>query len=482
MTPTDALPVRGNCRAILNMPNGLNKCIAHASRFNIVEEDVTVDIQRERRESMVFVLDTNRKPLSPCHPAVARKLLKEGKAKVFKKYPFTIILNKEVNDEEDDRQEYRLKIDYGSKNTGLAILNNENVVWMGQIQHRTNIKSNLDKRRTYRRRRRTKNLRYRQPRFLNRKKDKGWVPPSLESRVHNIKVWVGRLQKLIPLTVISYENVKFDTQLMQNPEIKGVEYQQGTLQGYEIREYLLEKFGRKCCYCGKQNIPLEIEHIIPKARGGTNRITNLCIACTDCNRRKGTMTAEEFGYPNIQKQCAETLKDAAVVNATRWKVYETLLQTGLQVECGTGARTKMNRINLELPKDHHFDAICVGRSTPGKLYYKSNHVLYIKAKGRGSHCRTNIDKYGFPRGYLTRQKYFFGFQTGDMVKTMIPKGKYKGIYFGEVACRKSGYFDIKNKDGQRVVQGTSYKYFKILQRFDGYSYRNEKLNLTKRVV
>ena len=80
MTPTDALPVRGNCRVILNMHNGLSKCIAHTSRFNIVEEDVTVDIQRERRESMVFVLDTNRKPLSPCHPAVARKLLKEGKS------------------------------------------------------------------------------------------------------------------------------------------------------------------------------------------------------------------------------------------------------------------------------------------------------------------------------------------------------------------------------------------------------------------
>ena len=99
MTPTDALPVRGNCRVILNMHNGLSKCIAHTSRFNIVEEDVTVDIQRERRKSMVFVLDTNRKPLSPCHPAVARKLLKEGKARIFKKYPFTIILNKEVKGE-----------------------------------------------------------------------------------------------------------------------------------------------------------------------------------------------------------------------------------------------------------------------------------------------------------------------------------------------------------------------------------------------
>jgi len=99
--------------------------------------------------------------------------------------------------------------------------------------------------------------------------------------------------------------------------------------------------------------------------------------------------------------------------------------------------------------------------------------LYIKAKGRGSHCRTNLDKYGFPRGYLTRQKYFFGFQTGDMVKAEIPKGKYKGIWYGEVACRNSGYFDIKNKEGQRVVQSVNHKYFSFVQHFDGYSYRRK---------
>jgi len=93
---------------------------------------------------MVFVLDTNRKPLSPCHEAVARKLLKQGKAAIFKRYPFTIILNKEVN--EDIKQEYRLKIDYGSKHTGLAILQNNNVIWLGQIDHRTDIKKKLDER------------------------------------------------------------------------------------------------------------------------------------------------------------------------------------------------------------------------------------------------------------------------------------------------------------------------------------------------
>ncbi|KKG10174.1 hypothetical protein EO92_08965 [Methanosarcina sp. 2.H.A.1B.4] len=260
---------------------------------------------------------------------------------------------------------------------------------------------------------------------------------------------------------------------MQNPEISGVEYQQGELQGYEVREYLLEKWGRKCAYCGAENVPLEIEHITPKARHGTSRVSNLTLACRTCNEAKGTMTAEEFGYPEIQKQARIPLRDATLVTATRWKVYNTLTEKGLEVECGTGAKTKMNRIRLNLPKDHHFDAICVGASTPDKIIFKTNSVLHIKAKGRGSHCRTNLDKYGFPRGYLSRQKSFFGFQTGDIVKAVVPKGKYKGILFGAVACRKTGYFDIKNKDSVRIGQGINHKYCNILSRADGYEYATE---------
>ncbi len=420
---------------------------------------------------MVFVLDTNRKPLSPCHPARARKLLKQGKAKIFRKQPFTIILEKEVEDEKQ-QEEYRIKIDYGSHYTGLAILkNNQEVVWLAQIEHRTDIKSKLDIRRGHRRFRRNK-LRYRKARFLNRKRKEGWIPPSLQSRVDNIKVWVNKLQRLIPLTHISYENVKFDTQLMKNAEISGVEYQQGTLQGYEVREYLLEKFGRKCCYCGKNNIPLEIEHIIPKSRGGSNRIDNLCLACRNCNDAKGNMTAEEFGYPNIQKQVKKTLKDCAIINATRWKIYDVLINTGLEVECGTGARTKMNRIKLGLPKDHHYDACCIGQSTPNNLYFKTNNVLYIKALGRSNYSRTTLDKYGFPRAYLPRQKYFFGFQSGDMVKAIVPKGKHKGIWYGSVACRSTGSFNINLKKGR--IQGINYKYCQIIQKSDGHKYNLER--------
>ncbi|MEK5326168.1 RNA-guided endonuclease IscB [Aeribacillus sp. FSL M8-0254] len=430
---------------------------------------------------MVFVLDTNKRPLAPCHEAVARKLLKQGKAAIYKRFPFTIILKKSV-DVSEIKTTYRLKIDYGSRHTGLAIVRGQEVVWLGQLDHRTDIKEKMDKRRAFRRARRNRKTRYREPRFLNRRRKDGWFPPSLESRVQNIQTWVERLRKICPIGYISYENVKFDTQLMRNPEISGIEYQQGTLQGYEVREYLLEKFGRKCCYCGKEGIPLEVEHINPKSRGGTDRVDNLCLACRDCNERKGKQTAEEFGYPHIQEMVKETLKDASAVNATRWKVYEVLKQSGCEVECGTGARTKMNRIRLGLPKTHYFDACCVGKSTPLQLYFKTKEVLFIKAKGRGSRSRTNLDKYGFPRGYLARQKFFFGFQTGDMVKAVVSKGKYKGVWFGEVACRKSGSFDIKGKDGKRIAQGISYKHIQIIQRFDGYTYRKEGTQLAQGAI
>ncbi len=420
---------------------------------------------------MIFVLNKDKKPLSPCHESVARKLLKDGKAVIHKKYPFTIRL-KELKTTENDSN-FRLKIDYGSRHTGLAILNESKVIWLAQIHHKTNIKKNMDSRRAMRRTRRNRKTRYRQARFNNRKRKEGWIPPSLQSRVDNIKTWVIKLQKLCPLTHISYENVKFDTQLIHNPEISGIEYQQGELQGYEIREYLLEKWHRKCAYCGTENVPLEIEHIIPKIRGGSNRVSNLTLACNTCNQTKGTLTAEEFGYPDIQNQAKNSLKDAALVTATRWKVYNVLVNIGLEVECGTGARTKMNRIKLNLPKAHHLDAVSVGASTPDKLVFKTNNVLHIKAKGRGSHCRTNLDKYGFPRGYLARQKSFFGFQTGDIVKAIVPRGKFKGIWFGAVACRKRGSFDIKNKEGVRVAEGVNHNYCKVLSRADGYEYAIE---------
>lgn len=428
---------------------------------------------------MVFILNKNKQPLSPCSEVVARRLLDNGKAVVHKLYPFTIRL-KELKSSED-KSEYRLKIDYGSRHTGLAILRNSDVIWLGILHHKTMIKANLDNRRSLRRGRRNRHTRYRSARFDNRRRQEGWLSPSLQSRVDNIMNILKKLRRLCPITHISYENVKFDTQLMQNAEISGVEYQQGTLKGYEVREYLLEKWGRKCAYCSAENVPLEIEHIVPKSRGGTNRISNLTLSCESCNKNKGTQTAEEFGHREIQAQAKKPLKDATLVTSTRWTLYNALLATELPVECGTGGRTKFNRTNLELPKDHHFDAICVGSSTPEKVAFKTNQVLNIRARGRGLRQRSIVKK-GFPYGKpKERHKCFFGFQTGDMVKVVVPnkaKNKYAGhTFIGAASCNstKSGTFDIKNKEGKKIVKGINHKYIELSQRSDGYEYTIDKL-------
>ena len=236
----------------------------------------------------VFVLDTNKTPLAPCHEAKARILLDAGKAAIFRMHPFTIILKRAV--ENPQVPALRVKLDPGSKTTGIAVVDDQTgkIVFAAELSHRGHtIKERLDSRRAIRRSRRNRKTRYRKARWQNRRKE-GWLAPSLQSRIANILTWVARLSRLCRVTNISMELVKFDMQLMENAEISGVEYQQGTLAGYEVREYLLQKWGHKCTYCQKENVQLQIEHIVPRAKLGTNRISNLCLACEKCNKAKGT--------------------------------------------------------------------------------------------------------------------------------------------------------------------------------------------------
>ena len=389
-------------------------------------------------QNRVFVLDTNKNSLDPCHPARARKLLKKGKAAVYRAYPFTIILNYVVDAEPSPAQ---LKVDPGSKTTGMVIVQHGRVVWAAELDHRgQQIKTDLEKRRAIRRGRRNRKMRYRKPRFLNRTRPKGWLAPSLKSRVDNLQTWFVRLYKLCPIEAISMELVRFDTQLMESAEISGVEYQQSELAGYEVREYLLEKFGHRCCYCGATDVALEIEHIVPKSRGGSNRVSNLCTACRPCNEDKGNRTAAEFGHANVQALAKKPLKDAAAVNATRWATWHMFVATGLLIEVGTGGRTKFNRRSQDYPKAHWIDAACVGKSGHLVRLDPCHQPLRIKAVGRGSRQMCRMDKYGFPRTKPKQFKRVKGFQTGDMVKAIVPTGKKAGTHVGIVAVRSAGSF------------------------------------------
>ncbi len=593
--------------------------------------------------SKVAILDTKKRILEPCHPAVAGRLLDEKKAAIYKRFPFTIILKREVP--EPQIGDYRLSIDPGSKCTGMAITDSNHViVALFELHHRGHaIKQALTSRSGHRRSRRTRNCRHRPPRFDNRGrksprlidgqwvyekvpntkgaentyhrvsnamlKDKryewiklnpmpashrektrlyyangkrmrhgdiyfekeglfyrfnsnkeahrtykkqypkkvftykvkspsvkkrwrrvlkeehrnakghkkhdtnqlefdfmqgtsygttldddrnGWVAPSLMSRVYNIDTWVNRLCKVYPITRLAVEHVKFDTQFMENPEIKGEAYQHGTLEGYEEWQFLLERDGYKCFYCGaKEN--LTKDHVIPTSRGGSDRPDNKVVACRKCNSDKTNLLPHEIedatlrnGVKKALKHVKKPLKDAAAVNILRWKIVETLKAKGFPVFLGTGGRTKWHRKQAELPKTHYYDAACVAgvaklpRNMPLTL-------LEIHAVGYGH--RQDLGPYkqdrkaqGFKKPYQ-RVEHAGGFQKQDMVKMTARRKKQKGKpLFEYTAVGSLNCFETTKRGPQKMrvkhnwdvkdgrLSGNITQLCKIQKR-DGYAYK-----------
>jgi hypothetical protein len=248
---------------------------------------------------------------------------------------------------------------------------------------------------------------------------------------------------------------------MQDAEVSGVEYQQGELAGYEVREYLLEKWHRRCAYCGKTDVPLEIEHIIPKSRGGSNRISKLTLACHRCNERKGNQTAAEFGHPEVQQQAKQPLKDAAAVNSTRWALYHRLEAIGLPVEVGTGGRTKWNRTRRDLPKTHWLDVACVGASTPETLLVHGVTPLEIKATGHGHRrmCKTDAHGFPIPTAHRASKKAYFGFQTGVIARAIKRTGQHVGAWTGRLVVNARGQFGPPGANARKFT--VSYNCFLI---------------------
>jgi 5-methylcytosine-specific restriction endonuclease McrA len=422
----------------------------------------------------VFVVDKRKKPLMPCTEKRARLLLERGKAVVHRRYPFTIRLKERVG---GAVQPVRLKVDPGAGTTGVAVVrevgDGQHILHLAEIAHRsTTIHRRMLQRAAFRRRRRSAHLRYRARRCANRRRSKGWLPPSLQSRVDSTAAWVRRYRRLAPVSAISVEHVRFDTQLLAQPDVSGVAYQQGALAGYELREYLLEKWDRRCAYCGIKDVPLNVEHIVPHARGGSDRVGNLCVACRPCNEAKGATPIQDFLHdrPEVLERvlahATKPLDAAAAVNATRWVLVDVLKPSGLPLELSSGGRTKWNRARLDMPKQHCLDAACVG--VLEGLHGWDIPVLCIGCTGRGRYQRTLLLATGFPRGYLMRQKRVRGFQTGDMVSAVITAGTKVGEYVGPVAIRATGRFNIRTPQG--VVQGISWRHCRMLSRGDGYIY------------
>ncbi|WP_204018024.1 RNA-guided endonuclease IscB [Sphaerimonospora thailandensis] len=425
----------------------------------------------------MFVLDSRGQPLDPCHPARARRLLASGRAVVARHTPFVIRLRDRAA-ADSTVTGVEVGVDPGSKRTGIAVFTERDGCRTGmygiQLDHRGGqIRDKLSARAAYRRRRRSANLRYRAPRFDKRTKPQGWLAPSLRHRVETTMSWVARLSRWAPVRAVHMERVAFDTHAMSaGKPLQGAEYQQGTLHGYEVREYLLAKWNRTCAYCGASGVPLNIDHIHPRSRGGSDRVSNLALSCVPCNQAKNATAVEIFladrpkTLARVLAQAKAPLRDAAAVNATRWALWRALTATGLPVAVGSGGRTKWNRSRTGAPKSHALDALHVGHleqvtAWPGR-------VLVATATGRGSYARTRTDRYGFPRLRLPRVKAVRGFQTGDLVRANVPTGKKAGVHTGRVAVRTTGSFNITTRHG--TVQGIGHRHVRLLQRADGYGY------------
>lgn len=456
---------------------------------------------------MVFVIDENKQPLAPCHPARARKLLKAGRAKVFRHFPFTIILQYSVSTGPSEADyssgtdpgpesspETVIRLDPGSRHTGLAVTCGDRVLFLMQIDHKLTIQEDMKKRAAYRRNRRARKTRYRKARFNNRRKKEDFLVPTLRSRIQHVLTWVQRIMRVCHVDRIEYELVNFDTQMLMDPDIKGTEYQEGPLFGTEMRAWLLQTFGHVCQYCGEIEGRMEWEHIIPRSRNGSNSVKNATLACHDCNKTKGRMTAKEWkeeilthkklspldrrrlnGIEKVLNQnYSVPLADAAITNSIRWRLRDELKRaTGLPVQCCGGRYTKRNRKQLGLVKDHCIDAACVGKSIPDQFRFQTDVCLIATAKGRGKHYCTRPDKNGFPRISLPKQKIIHGFRTGDIVKATMRKGKYQGTYIGRVVCRTRGRFAISGNG--KSIPSISYKDVRLVQKADGYEYSQKKI-------
>jgi hypothetical protein len=310
------------------------------------------------------------------------------------------------------------------------------------------------------------------------------------SRVNNGVNYAVKLAKLSPVSDIAVETVRFDTQIMQNPDIEGVEYQQGTLKDTEIREYLLYRHNHTCAYCdGHSNDPiLEREHVHPKSKHGSNRVSNQVIACNTCNSAKSNKLPQVWleelkqskkkinqvrarNLEKIIKGLRPSLRDAAAVNSIRYRIGDELKKLGLPITFWSGGRTKFNRTNQGYQKDHWIDAACVGESGENVFIPQNMSALTISAQGRGKRQMCLMNKFGFPRTKAKQIKRIHGFQTGDQVRLDQPSGKYKGSYTGKVAVRERGDFDITTWiAGEKKKITSSFKNFTLLQRDDGYAY------------
>lgn len=411
---------------------------------------------------MVYVLDNTGKAIMPTerHRKV-RRLLRDGMAHVVRLQPFTIQLDYESK---GYTQEVSLGVDAGSVHIGLSATTEKKELFAAEILLRTNIVKNLASRKELRRTRRSRKTRFRIDRFNNRKKNKGWLAPSIRYKVDSHLKMIRLVYSLLPISKTIIEVAQFDAQKIKNDKIQGVEYQQGEQMGFwNVREYVLARDGHICQHCkGKSRNPILNVHHIESRQTGGNAPNNLITLCETCHK------AYHRGEFELKVKRGTSLRDAAAMTIMRWTVYNKAKEEFKNVSLTFGYITKHSRIKDGITKTHCADAFCIsGNSKAVQLNY------YLKVRCLQRHTRVLHLCKPAKKGvrYNSTTTHWIG-------KSKLQK--YDTVEWNKIKCfiygSTRGYLYLRDIEGNLVTQTKTVSVKAVRFLYRNRSFLIQKLN------
>jgi len=402
--------------------------------------------------TLVYVLNKDKKPLMPCKPSKARKLLKNKKAKVVNRKPFTIQL---LYWSTGYKQDISLGVDAGSKFVGLSATTTQKELYASTVELRDDVSKNISTKRQYRRSRRSRKIRHRKPRFNNRKKPEGWIAPSIRHKIDSHITVIENVYKILPISKLVVEVASFDIQKIKNPDISGKEYQEGEQAGFwNTREYILHRDNHTCQHCkGKTKDPVLNVHHIESRKTGGNTPDNLITLCKTCHEK---LHKNQIKI-NIKRK--KSYKNETFMGIMRWKLYDKLKKLYSNVSLTFGYITKSTRIKYGLSKEHHVDARCISGNPLAEPLGYYFYQKKVRRHNRQIH-KSKPQKGGIRK--LNQAPYIVkGFRLFDNVLFE----KQECFIFGR---RTSGYFDLRTLDGTKIHASANYKKLKLLEPRKGY--------------
>jgi len=416
---------------------------------NPSDENLTSITQGEQPRSckkdvvVVYVLNYYGKPISPTKPQKARGLLKKGVAYVVSTTPFIIRMNKIIP---EAKQEIVLGIDAGSKHVGFSATTHKKELYSAEVELRDNIKELLSDRKSFRRTRRNRKTRYRPARFLNRTKPKGWLPPTTQHKLDSHIKMVQQICALLPISRIVIEVAPFDVQRIKNPDITGIEYQQGEqLDFRNVREYVLYRDKHKCQHCKKKNLKLQVHHVESR-KTGSNSPDNLLTLCVECHKK------HHSGEIKLKANKKKNFKYEGFMTIVHQMMIDKLITLVKNIEITYGYITKHNREQMGLIKSHKNDAFIIsGGTTQNKcIGYRYNFVRRQNRKlHKGKHSQRR-----------NTSRVICGFRRYDKVE-------YRNKECFVMSRMSAGYLNLQKLDGSIIKSSAKISEVKLLEYSNG---------------